>query len=86
MRLLILQEFRRPAEDYCRWWRYWLLGQPRNQGARCSPDGGYAPEAKIESGDTLTMWVDSDDAVTVLFHDLDTEESARLDRWNGDGD
>jgi len=48
------------------------------------PDGGYAPEAEVGSGDTVTVWVDGDDSVTVLFHDLDTDESSRLDRWTGD--
>jgi len=49
------------------------------------PDGGYAPEADIGPGDSTTVWVDSDDSVTVLFHDLETEESEQLDRWTGDG-
>ena len=56
-----------------------LVTRPASESGRApfGPDGCYAPDAEIGSGDILTMWVDSDDAVTSLFHDHDTEGSTR---------
>jgi flagellin-like protein len=51
--------------------------------AAFAPAGGYAPEETVESGDTITVWVDSSDSVGVVWNHLETEQSNTVDTWTG---
>lgn len=47
------------------------------------PDGGYPLDEEIDAGDTITVWVNSDDAVTVVWHHLEEDQTTIVDSWTG---
>jgi hypothetical protein len=60
-----------------------LTGASAEPGrAPFAPDGGFAVDERIEAGDTLTVWVDTTDEVTVIWEDIETGESTTLDVWS----
>jgi hypothetical protein len=43
----------------------------------------YNVTETVDSGDAITVWVDSTDSVGIVWNHLETEQSATVDSWDG---
>ncbi len=46
-------------------------------------EAGYGVESEINAGDSVTVWVDNDDAILVTWVPADGDQSATLHEWTG---
>lgn len=64
--------------------RLHVTGASSLSGSRSWADSNrYGPGSTIDAGSTLTVWVDREDVVSIVWIDPEAERSARLETWRG---